>query len=106
MLQDLLVLLDLLGTPRPSFFNYFKNTEKWYLQLASAEKRLDNENHLKKSYNEVYFNKLYLSANIEDDHLPFIRKGTQKFLLLTYNSKGNQNVRVCVYKARGQLFKY
>lgn len=83
MLQDLLVLLDLLGTPRPSFFNYFKNTEKWYLQLASAEKRLDNENHLKKSYNEVYFNKIHLSANIEDDHLPFIRKGTQKFLLLT-----------------------
>lgn len=39
-IQDVLVLLDLLGAPDPVFFSYFSSTEKWYVRLAAAEQRL------------------------------------------------------------------
>uniref|UniRef100_A0A1B6MC43 Glutaminyl-peptide cyclotransferase n=1 Tax=Graphocephala atropunctata TaxID=36148 RepID=A0A1B6MC43_9HEMI len=72
--MDLLVLLDLLGAPKPTFFSYFKNTNKWYLQMVSAERRLTDLGLLKKKNSEVYFYKMQLSAHIEDDHIPFLRK--------------------------------
>lgn len=28
---DVLVLLDLIGTPDPTFYSFFKDTERWYL---------------------------------------------------------------------------
>ncbi|XP_046660872.1 glutaminyl-peptide cyclotransferase-like [Homalodisca vitripennis] len=72
--MDLLVLLDLLGAPRPTFFSYFKKTNKWYLQMVSAERRLTDLGLLKKKNNEVYFYKMHLTAHIEDDHIPFLHK--------------------------------
>lgn len=27
---DVLVLLDLIGTPNPTFYSYFENTHKWF----------------------------------------------------------------------------
>jgi len=72
---DLLVLLDLLGTPQPSFYSYFRKTQRWYLQMAAAEQSLTDLRLLKKRDNEVYFNKMHLNAHIDDDHMPFLQRG-------------------------------
>ncbi|KYN27855.1 PREDICTED: glutaminyl-peptide cyclotransferase [Trachymyrmex cornetzi] len=76
--MDMLVLLDLLGAPDPTFYNYFKNTEKWYSYLVSTEKKLS---HLRKfdsySYNrpeQRYFQPYSFDPHIEDDHIPFFQK--------------------------------
>lgn len=80
---DILVLLDLLGTPDPSFYSYFRNTEAWYAQLLTAEERLDQAGHLERySYSSVapnqqtvrYFQPHSYNAYIEDDHIPFLQR--------------------------------
>uniref|UniRef100_A0A2M4BT42 Glutaminyl-peptide cyclotransferase n=1 Tax=Anopheles marajoara TaxID=58244 RepID=A0A2M4BT42_9DIPT len=82
--MDMLVLLDLLGTPEPNFYSYFGDTENWYVQLISAEKRLDEVGHLEnystssvspKQQTISYFRPHSFSAGIEDDHIPFLRRG-------------------------------
>ncbi|XP_045771516.1 glutaminyl-peptide cyclotransferase-like [Maniola jurtina] len=75
---DVLVLLDLLGTPDPVFYSYFKSTEKWYIRLASAEQRLAELGQLS-AYSpgkaeQTYFRLESSNAAIEDDHLPFMRR--------------------------------
>lgn len=81
--MDMLVLLDLLGAPDPNFYSYFKKTENWYLQLLSAEERLDQAGHLERyTYSSVapnqqtvrYFQPHSYSAYIEDDHIPFLQR--------------------------------
>ncbi|XP_012543359.1 glutaminyl-peptide cyclotransferase isoform X2 [Monomorium pharaonis] len=76
--MDILVLLDLLGAPDPTFYNYFKNTEKWYSLLVNIEKKLA---HMRKfeSYSygrpeQRYFQPYSFEAHIEDDHIPFLKK--------------------------------
>ena len=85
-LQDILVLLDLLGAPDPTFYNYFKNTEKWYSLLVNIEKKLA---YLRKfdsySYDrpeQRYFQPYSFDPHIEDDHIPFFQKG--KYLLIIH----------------------
>ncbi|XP_052868338.1 glutaminyl-peptide cyclotransferase-like isoform X2 [Anopheles cruzii] len=82
--MDMLVLLDLLDMPEPKFYSYFPETEKWYVQLISAEKRLDEVSHLEnystssvspKQQTIAYFQPHSFSAGIEDDHIPFLRRG-------------------------------
>ncbi|KAL6261768.1 hypothetical protein P5V15_006857 [Pogonomyrmex californicus] len=76
--MDLLVLLDLLGAPDPTFYNYFKKTEKWYSLLVSIEKKLAQMRKLESySYGKPeqrYFQPYSFEAHIEDDHIPFLRK--------------------------------
>ncbi|XP_029658819.1 glutaminyl-peptide cyclotransferase-like [Formica exsecta] len=75
---DVLVLLDLLGAPDPSFYNYFENTEKWYSFLVNSEKKLADMRKLESySYGKPkqnYFQPYSFQANIEDDHIPFLKK--------------------------------
>lgn len=78
VLQDMLVLLDLLGAPDPTFYNYFKNTEKWYSLLVSIENKLAQMQKLE-SYSlgkpeQRYFQPYSLESHIEDDHIPFLRR--------------------------------
>ncbi|XP_041978166.1 glutaminyl-peptide cyclotransferase-like [Aricia agestis] len=76
--MDVLVLLDLLGTPDPTFYSYFKATEKWYVRLAAAEQRLSELNQLSRysrgKPDQVYFKLATSNAVIEDDHIPFLRR--------------------------------
>ncbi|XP_058451695.1 glutaminyl-peptide cyclotransferase [Malaya genurostris] len=81
---DMLVLLDLLGTPDPNFYSYFQNTESWYAQLLSVEERLDRAGHMDHyTYSSVapnqrtirYFQPRSYYAYIEDDHIPFLQRG-------------------------------
>lgn len=82
--MDVLVLLDLLGTPEPNFYSYFAETENWYVQLLSAEQRLNELGHLEnystssvspKQRTIAYFKPHSFTANIEDDHIPFLYRG-------------------------------
>lgn len=79
----MLVLLDLLGMPDPTFYNYFEDTELWYLRLVDIESRLSEAGMLEHySYSSVavrttpnsYFQTQSLTAGIEDDHIPFLRR--------------------------------
>ncbi|XP_015509165.2 glutaminyl-peptide cyclotransferase [Neodiprion lecontei] len=76
---DVLVLLDLIGAPDPTFYNYFENTEKWYGMLINAERKLAAMRRLEKySYEnpeQTYFQPYSVRANIEDDHIPFLKRG-------------------------------
>ncbi|XP_047517974.1 glutaminyl-peptide cyclotransferase-like isoform X1 [Pieris napi] len=76
--MDVLVLLDLLGTPDPVFYSYFKATERWYIRLASAEQRLSELGQMS-AYStgkaeQTYFRLVSSGAHIEDDHIPFMRR--------------------------------
>lgn len=75
-------MLDLIGAPDPTFYNYFSNTEKWYSILINAETKLAS---LKKfeSYSygqptQTYFQPYSVEAYIEDDHIPFLHRGDRK----------------------------
>ncbi|XP_071444559.1 glutaminyl-peptide cyclotransferase-like [Hetaerina americana] len=90
--MDLLVLLDLLGAPNPSFYSFFTETQKWYNHLASAEKRLRRMGHMANppksatlaSHPPIYFNEKSTYAGIEDDHIPFLRKGVPILHVIPY----------------------
>lgn len=85
----MLVLLDLLGAPDPSFYSFFKNTENWYIQLLKAEEKLDNGRFLERySYSSAinkaakrYFQPNSIGSFIEDDHIPFLRRNVPSKLL-------------------------
>ncbi|XP_077579430.1 glutaminyl-peptide cyclotransferase-like a [Stigmatopora nigra] len=73
---DLFVLLDLLGPPDPTIVNHFDNTAMWFNQLMAAEKRLDQHNLLTShSLTKKYFTKDLSYGMVEDDHIPFLRRG-------------------------------
>lgn len=84
MIQDVLVLLDLLGAPKPVFYNYFPETEAWYYQLVDIETRLGAAGGLveqahssatqHKKRNQGYFQPYNVRMQIEDDHIPFLRR--------------------------------
>lgn len=80
----MLVLLDLLGAPKPTFYNYFPETEGWYNQLVDIETRLGAAGGLvehvhssaerRKKRSQGYFQPYSVTVHIEDDHIPFLRR--------------------------------
>lgn len=79
----MMVLLDLLGLPDPTFYNFFQNTEKWYMHFVDIEMRLSESGQMEQYSSSsvatktpgAYFIESSLHANIEDDHIPFLRRG-------------------------------
>ncbi|RZC34662.1 Peptidase M28 domain containing protein [Asbolus verrucosus] len=71
---DLLVLLDLIGAKNPVFLNYFPETQKWFVRLAQIERELDLMNILK-NHRFAYFQSNRPYGRIEDDHIPFLKRG-------------------------------
>lgn len=80
----MLVLLDLLGMPDPTFYSIDKKTERWYARMASIEDRLSHTGQMDQYlYSGVathgrtlYFNEQStVSLGIEDDHIPFQQRG-------------------------------
>lgn len=73
---ELFVLLDLLGAPSPIFFSHFPRTARWFQRLRSIEKRLHRLNLLQSHPQEVmYFQPGEPPGPVEDDHIPFLRRG-------------------------------
>lgn len=79
---DMLVLLDLLGFPDPTFYSFFQETEAWYMRLAQTEEKLDSQSLLDRYQSSGtikrsptrYFQPNSIRAGIEDDHIPFLRR--------------------------------
>ncbi|XP_050542531.1 glutaminyl-peptide cyclotransferase-like isoform X2 [Daktulosphaira vitifoliae] len=71
---EFLMLLDLLGTKNPAFYNYFLETTDLYRSMVTAEKVLNKTNCLAE-YNKEYFIPKTVNTRIEDDHMPFYEKG-------------------------------
>ncbi|KAL0278660.1 UNVERIFIED_CONTAM: hypothetical protein PYX00_000415 [Menopon gallinae] len=70
---DLLVLLDLLGTPNPKFYNFFQNTLDEYSMIVNVQSQLVHRGLI--GSNARYFTKKSTSDQIDDDHVPFLRRG-------------------------------
>ncbi|XP_033326831.1 glutaminyl-peptide cyclotransferase [Megalopta genalis] len=85
---DILILLDLIGASDPTFYNYFSNTEKWYSLLVSIENRLAGSRKFSSySYGQPaqsYFQPYSMQVFIEDDHIPFLHKGTPILHMIPY----------------------
>ncbi|XP_060025382.1 glutaminyl-peptide cyclotransferase isoform X5 [Lagenorhynchus albirostris] len=75
-LKDLLILLDLIGAPNPTFPNFFPNTARWFHRLQAIEHELHELGLLKDhSWERQYFQNYGYGGVIQDDHIPFLRKG-------------------------------
>lgn len=73
-LQDLFILLDLLGTKDVQFYSYFQKTDPWYARMVSYERRLNDLGLLNKR--PFMFNQRQMhNPGIEDDHIPFLERG-------------------------------
>lgn len=68
------MLLDLLGTKNPNFYNYFLETTDLYRSLISSETTLNKTGCLNE-YDSVYFRPKSSFVRIDDDHAPFLQKG-------------------------------
>ncbi|CAB1348559.1 unnamed protein product, partial [Coregonus sp. 'balchen'] len=74
---DLFVLLDLLGGPDPLIVNHFDNTARWFDCL---QKRLHRQGLLTSHPSEqTYFRKDVYLGPVQEDHIPFLRKGVPVF---------------------------
>ncbi|EDV40093.1 uncharacterized protein Dana_GF10348, isoform A [Drosophila ananassae] len=80
---DILVLLDLLGAPDPSFYSFFAKTESWYMRMQSVETRLAKLQLLERyatsgvtqrDPTRYFQSQAMRSSYIEDDHIPFLRR--------------------------------
>uniref|UniRef100_A0A5F9CBX7 Glutaminyl-peptide cyclotransferase n=1 Tax=Oryctolagus cuniculus TaxID=9986 RepID=A0A5F9CBX7_RABIT len=75
-LKDLLVLLDLIGASNPTFPNFFSNTARWFNRFKAIEQELHELGLLKDhSLERQYFQNFGYGGLIQDDHIPFLRKG-------------------------------
>uniref|UniRef100_A0A1A9WH54 Glutaminyl-peptide cyclotransferase n=1 Tax=Glossina brevipalpis TaxID=37001 RepID=A0A1A9WH54_9MUSC len=80
---DMLMLLDLLGSPDPTFYNFFSNTESWYSSLLALEERLAKtgfstyaNSGINPLQSQRYFqDQTVRSAYLQDDHTPFLERG-------------------------------
>ncbi|RXG56047.1 Glutaminyl-peptide cyclotransferase, partial [Armadillidium vulgare] len=67
-------LYDLIGTEDCGFYSLFAESENWYGRLSDFEKRLMRLGLINKRTRMLRNQKVY-GARIEDDHVPFLRKG-------------------------------
>lgn len=81
---ELFVLLDLLGAPYPTFYSHFPRTARWFHRLRSIEKRLHRLKLLQSHPQEtMYFQPGEPLSLVEDDHIPFLRRGVPVLHLIS-----------------------
>jgi len=68
------MLLDLLGTKNPKFYNYFLETVDLYRSLITAETTLNKTGCLNE-HTDAYFLPMSAFVKIDDDHIPFHQRG-------------------------------
>uniref|UniRef100_A0A8C8VQJ4 Glutaminyl-peptide cyclotransferase n=1 Tax=Pelusios castaneus TaxID=367368 RepID=A0A8C8VQJ4_9SAUR len=74
--MSLFVLLDLLGAHQLTIQNHFPLTASWFDRLIGIEKRLHKLGLLHSHPQEqLYFQRESVYGSVEDDHVPFLRKG-------------------------------
>lgn len=86
---SLFVLLDLLGSDNPTVPSYFLTTHWAYKNLALIEKRMRDLGALEAKPRKPFLPDSEKQSNrfgrgsIEDDHIPFMRKGVDILHLIT-----------------------
>uniref|UniRef100_A0A8C9AVZ8 glutaminyl-peptide cyclotransferase n=1 Tax=Prolemur simus TaxID=1328070 RepID=A0A8C9AVZ8_PROSS len=81
---ELFMLLDLLGAANPTFYSHFPRTLRWFHRLRSIERRLHRLNLLQSHPQEVmYFQPGEPPGSVEDDHIPFLRRGVPVLHLIS-----------------------
>ncbi|KAJ1922392.1 hypothetical protein IWQ60_006547 [Tieghemiomyces parasiticus] len=81
--MDLMVLLDLIGAPNPSFQDYFDNTSGYFQALAGLEQRL-NRLFLVSTHRSFFNTKTKFRGSILDDHVPFIQRNVPVLHLIPH----------------------
>jgi len=84
---DLFVLLDLLGAAKPAISNYISETNSEFRHLAAVEAKLRGNNQLEDVPRIFRFRKswgLFGPPRIDDDHLPFQRRGVRVLHVIPY----------------------
>lgn len=72
---QLLVLLDLIGSENPKFYNFFSNTRNYHRRLSKIESSLREQKLLLKDPKSgTMFVDQTLYSRVEDDHLPFLKR--------------------------------
>lgn len=91
----LLVLLDLLGSPGPYFFNYYSASDSAFRQLAAGEKTLSALQHLKatglrgvRGQKPAMFHERSAPHFVEDDHTPFLQRGVPVLHIIPHEFPG------------------
>jgi len=78
---DVFLLLDLIGAKGMTFSKLETSTGDWYDNLVRIEKSLQQKNIIRGT---SIFNPNFLPAGIEDDHIPFKRRGVPILHLIAY----------------------
>lgn len=78
---DMFLLLDLIGAREMTFSKLETSTGDWYDNLVRIEKQLQQKKIIR---GPSIFNANFLPAGIEDDHIPFKRKGVPILHLIAY----------------------
>jgi len=73
--MDMLVLLDLLGTPNPKLSSFFQETSHWHNALVLTEQQLKRSQYWSGSTRHTIFQARNSFGGIEDDHIPFLQRG-------------------------------
>lgn len=84
-LQDLFVLLDLLGASNPTFYSYIPSGDKWFKHMMDTELRLNSIGGLMHNEHssaiskgpDAYFQPYSFRGGIEDDHVPFMKRNVR-----------------------------
>ena len=70
------MLLDLLGTPNPTIYNFFDATSHLHTNLVNIEKALRSEKLWSgRMTRSTIFQPQASYSGIADDHIPFLRRG-------------------------------
>lgn len=80
---QLFVLLDLLGVAKPSFYSYFPDTDVYYARMMAIEKELKSSGLMQSSQSSAFFKNRRSFGMIEDDHIPFMKRGVKILHLIT-----------------------
>jgi len=80
---DMFVLLDLLGAKGMTMSKLESSTGDWYDNLVRIEKSLKDRSIIPQRSKNI-FNANFLPAGIEDDHIPFKRRGVPILHLIAY----------------------
>ena len=82
---ELFVLLDLLGTPAPKFYSFFPETDDSYARMYHLEKNFNRAGLMrtKQGRETKYFTGQRSFGGIEDDHVPFMKKGVKILHIIT-----------------------
>ncbi|GAA5798645.1 hypothetical protein HPULCUR_004050 [Helicostylum pulchrum] len=91
---EVLVLLDLLGTPNTQFPNYYRSTSWLFYKLIGIENRLNSQSILKTVSSKTgerlisLFNPnshlTFMGEAIGDDHVPFLERGVNVLHMIPY----------------------